>query len=39
MLNSLRFKSSSFNKVKRWSPDISQEERFKMKRRREDDYV
>ena len=39
MVNSYRFKSPSPHKYRVWSPEISQEERFKKKREREDDYV
>ena len=39
MVNSLAHRSVSPNKIRKWSPDISAEERNKKKRLREDEYV
>ena len=39
LVNSYRFRSNSPVKYRKWSPDISQEERFRKKREREDEYV
>lgn len=39
LVNSFRFRSKSGNRYKKWSPDISTEERFKKKREREDKYI
>lgn len=39
MVNSYRFKSSSPIKNRMWSPEISEEDRFRKKRLREDEYI
>ncbi len=39
LVNSFRFRSPSGNKYKKWSPEISTEERFARKRQREDKYI
>lgn len=39
LVNSYRFKSSSPSQYRKWSPEISAEDRFKKKRDREDEYI
>lgn len=39
LVNSYRFKSSSLNRLRHWSPRLGEEDRFKKKRMREDEYI